>query len=65
MRHIRRSPIHLSAKQAGTFARDARAQRLVLTHLWPTVDRARAEAEGADAFGAAVTLAAAHDHYTL
>ncbi|HEY3833255.1 MAG TPA: MBL fold metallo-hydrolase [Acidimicrobiia bacterium] len=61
----RRSDIHISAKQAGTFARDARAQRLVLTHLWPTVDRALAQAEGSDAFGDAVALAAVHDHYTL
>jgi ribonuclease BN (tRNA processing enzyme) len=59
------SDIHISAKQAGTFARDARAQRLVLTHLWPTVDRALAQAEGSDAFGDAVALAAVHDHYTL
>ncbi len=61
----RRSPIHLSAKQAGTFARDAGARRLVLTHLWPTVDPARSAAEGGDAFGDAVTLAAVHDRYEL
>ncbi len=61
----RRSPIHLSARQAGELARDARARRLVLTHLWPTIDPARARTEGADAFGDAVTLAAVDDHYTL
>ena len=34
----RPAPIHLSAKQAGEAAREARAQRLILTHLWPMND---------------------------
>jgi ribonuclease BN (tRNA processing enzyme) len=54
----RRSPIHLSGQQAGTAARDARAERLVLTHLWPQVDPAMVIEEGSDAFGAPVALAA-------
>lgn len=49
---------HLSARQAGTSGREARVARLVLTHLWPTVDPAKIRAEGADAFGAPVELAA-------
>jgi ribonuclease BN (tRNA processing enzyme) len=53
----RRSPIHLSGRQAGAAARAARAQRLVLTHLWPRVDPAVVGAEGSDAFGDDVTLA--------
>jgi len=53
-----RSPIHLSGKMAGAAARDARAQRLVLTHLWPRVDPAVVGAEGSEAFGEAVTMAA-------
>ena len=65
MHDDRRSPIHLSAKQAGTFARDARARRLVLTHLWPSVDPEYSATEGADAFGSAVTLAAVHDRYDI
>ena len=56
----RPAPIHLSAKQAGEAARAARAQRLILTHLWPRVDPAVAAAEGAEAYGASVTLAAPH-----
>jgi ribonuclease BN (tRNA processing enzyme) len=51
------APIHLSAKQAGTAAREAGAERLILTHLWPMLDRLEAAAEGADAFGRGVTLA--------
>ena len=34
------APIHLSARQAGTAAREAKAQRLILTHLWPRIDPA-------------------------
>ena len=54
----RRSPIHLSGKQAGAGARAAGAQQLVLTHLWPRVDPAVVVEEGSEAFGAPVTLAA-------
>lgn len=54
----RRSPIHLSAQQAGTAAREAGAERLMLTHLWPQVDPGTIVEEGSEAFGAAVTLAA-------
>jgi ribonuclease BN (tRNA processing enzyme) len=53
-----RAPIHLSARQAGEYARAARARRLMLTHLWPTIDPVASAAEGAEAFGAEVTLAA-------
>jgi len=52
---------HLSAAQAGTMARAAGVGRLVLTHLWPTVDPARSMAEAAAAYGAPVTVAAEHD----
>ena len=33
-----RVPIHLSARQAGEAASAAKARRLLITHLWPTVD---------------------------
>lgn len=48
---------HLSARQAGAMAAAAGVPRLVLTHLWPTVDREAARAEGAHAFGAPVEVA--------
>jgi len=54
----RPAPIHLSARQAGQAAREAGAQRLLLTHLWPLLDPAEVAEEGAEAFGAPVTLAA-------
>ncbi|HEX9505097.1 MAG TPA: MBL fold metallo-hydrolase [Acidimicrobiia bacterium] len=53
----RPAPIHLSAHQAGAAAREAAARRLILTHLWPFVDRDASAAEGSEAFGAPVTLA--------
>jgi ribonuclease BN (tRNA processing enzyme) len=56
----RPAPIHLSAKEAGDAAREAKAQRLILTHLWPLIDPSLALEEGAEAFGGPVTLAAPH-----
>jgi len=44
----------LQATVAGYYSR---AERLILTHLWPMIDRLEAAAEGADAFGSGVTLA--------
>lgn len=55
-----RAPIHLSARLAGELARSARAKRLMLTHLWPTIDPVVSAEEGAHAFGAEVVLAAPH-----
>jgi ribonuclease BN (tRNA processing enzyme) len=54
------APIHMSAKEAGTAAREAGARRLMLTHLWPRNDARHTVEEGSDAFGEAVTLAAPH-----
>jgi ribonuclease BN (tRNA processing enzyme) len=55
-----RAPIHLSARQAGEMARAANARRVMLTHLWPTIDPIASVEEGSEAFGKAVVLAAPH-----
>jgi ribonuclease BN (tRNA processing enzyme) len=55
-----RVPIHLSARQAGELARDAHARRLMITHLWPTIDPLASVEEASEAFGREVTLAAPH-----
>ena len=52
--------IHLSAHQAGELAREANARKLMITHLWPTLDPVASVAEASEAFGNAVTLAAPH-----
>lgn len=56
----KRGARHLSAREAGTAAREARARRLMLTHLWPRLDPGASVEEGSDAYDAAVTLAAPH-----
>ena len=56
---------HLSARQAGASARAAGVDRLVLTHLWPTLDLTRVGPEGAEAFGAPVEVASTHACYTV
>lgn len=48
---------HLSAGQAARHAARAGARRLVLTHFWPTADRARAREHAAGAFDGEVLAA--------
>jgi ribonuclease BN (tRNA processing enzyme) len=52
--------IHLSAREAGLAAKQAKASRLVLTHLWPRLDPHAVLAEASEAYGDTVTLAAPH-----
>jgi ribonuclease BN (tRNA processing enzyme) len=56
---------HLSARQAGAMARQAGASRLMITHLWPTVDPDQAVTEASAAFGTTVTLARLNESYDL
>ncbi|MCU1427956.1 MAG: metal-dependent hydrolase, beta-lactamase superfamily [Actinomycetia bacterium] len=55
-----RTPIHLSARQAGEKARAAKAKELMITHLWPSIDPIASVEEASEAFGRLVMLAAPH-----
>jgi ribonuclease BN (tRNA processing enzyme) len=59
------SGVHLSARQAATMARRCRVGRLVLTHLWPTVDPDESRQEASAAYGAPVELARMHAEYQV
>lgn len=56
---------HLSARQAGNTAREAHAKRLVLTHIWPTIDHEQSRAEASDAYGDPVQIAVVNETYEL
>ena len=56
---------HLSARQAGSSAAAAGVDRLVLTHLWATLDPERSRAEGSEAFGAPVEVASTNARYEV
>jgi ribonuclease BN (tRNA processing enzyme) len=44
-------PIHMSGRQAGRAAREAKARRLVVTHRWHSIPAPAVLAEASDAFG--------------
>jgi ribonuclease BN (tRNA processing enzyme) len=48
---------HMSARQAGATARAAGAERLLVTHVWPTIDHADTRAEAEEAFRGPVDVA--------
>lgn len=57
--------LHMSARQAGATAKAAGADRLMITHLWPTIDPAASIAEATGAFGRAVELATINQRYQV
>jgi ribonuclease BN (tRNA processing enzyme) len=57
--------LHLSARQAGAMARDAGAERLVLTHVFPGIDLADTRCEGQAAFGRPIEVARVDATYEL
>jgi ribonuclease BN (tRNA processing enzyme) len=57
--------IHMWARQAGDLAKKAGAKRVVLTHVWPTLDLDRAVAEASEAFGQPVEAALEGTVYTV
>lgn len=51
---------HMTSVEAAELARDAGAHTLVMTHLWPTVDRDRALGEAREHFSGRVIVADEH-----
>lgn len=58
-------PGHLSARQAGAMAAAAGARRLLITHLWPTLNGPDMRTEASDAYGAPADLATMHEEYQV
>ena len=58
-------PGHLSARQAGATAAAAGVGKLVLTHLWPTVDPTAAALEARTTYDGPLGVARLHDTYEV
>jgi len=51
-------PFHLSSRQAAIHAQEAGVKRLLLTHIWPTLDREVSKAQAAEAYSGPIDAAA-------
>jgi ribonuclease BN (tRNA processing enzyme) len=56
---------HLTGREAGEIAREAGVEKLVLTHVPPSLDRAKVLAEAQAVFGGGVVLASPGDVYEV
>jgi len=51
-------PFHLSSRQAAVHARNAGVGRLLLTHIWPSLDKATSVEQASEEFKGPIELAA-------
>lgn len=58
-------PFHLSSRQAAVHAREAGVGRLVLTHIWPSLDPAVSVAQAAEEYDGPIELAVDNARYGL
>jgi ribonuclease BN (tRNA processing enzyme) len=58
-------PGHLSARQAGATAAAAGVEKLVLSHLWPTIDPTAAALEARTTYDGPLGVARVHDTYVV
>ncbi|MDI6689217.1 MAG: MBL fold metallo-hydrolase [Actinomycetota bacterium] len=56
---------HLTARQAGEIAQQAKVKRLLLTHIWPAYDPLISKAEAQEAFDGEVILAEENRRYEV
>ena len=57
--------VHMWASETGRLAREAQVKRLVLTHIWATLDPAQAEAEARENYDGPVEAAVEGNRYTV
>jgi ribonuclease BN (tRNA processing enzyme) len=57
--------VHMWAREAGRVAAEAKVKRLVLTHIWSTLDPDRAVAEASEEFPGNVEAAVEGNRYTI
>jgi ribonuclease BN (tRNA processing enzyme) len=55
--HMELLPFHLSGRQAGEHATAAGAARLMLTHIWPSLDKEVSRSEASDTFTGPIDIA--------
>ncbi|MBI5231587.1 MAG: MBL fold metallo-hydrolase [Coriobacteriales bacterium] len=56
---------HMTPRQAGELGRAAGASQLVLSHLWPSIDREEAAVQATEAFGAPASVAREFDAFEV